>query len=698
MADRIMLVKDLPAPLIAALKEVGYGRRDIRVETATSYSPGGAGGDGFRSFSVAVDLDTGHSKVLWGSWGGANMFNPQNQVDLDDKSYPLPTNGAVVKGTTGGSRPVYAYIVVNAANMAKLLPASDVAELTPQEMKALHSIGGLKSSGRADEFRRNGLGEYGPANPLVKALVEKKMLKVSPSGITLTLDGKNVREQTRYKHFGSDKMASDTDNLKPVYDFADGIKKIPGVIYAEVDDWATLSKSPFAAEVQIFVDAAPIVRGRLTRILMAWVTANKSKYPGIGSVKVTPPRANHPSQFEGKSPSKYPPYAVTVYFNNGGVTAAKVAGSSYVEVTPAYGRDYKSKAEVVAAWEAGKDFILQDMSSPYDGKPINKQDAAGIPGLRAVNLRYKKNTQVAVVKVATALEQEWAKLASAPESVFWKFVHSIGWGTKTTDSKKIKEGLMTTIDLDFANSIRDTGHMLKGKLGAAIDRWEQREESDPVTGKWKRNPRLPVGDDSYEDLRWHIIGLGKAEYEKNLANPELAYARAVKGDYKESFAYAIPNSYDFKDYERENQPKQLDLKWGSSLNGSHVMATELEKAWGGTVKQASRSKNPFIPPDIIAHMEAVNTKAHELNSEIVSIQKKMKSEAQRLNKLAIQKLIAMKAEGKTDEEFDESPDGLSAVAAAALFSLGQEWKLTNAINTDVLDEAVDQLLKSTSYL
>ena len=75
----------------------------------------------------------------------------------------------------------------------------------------------------------------------------------------------------------------------------------------------------------------------------------------------------------------------------------KTAG--YLTLVPAYGRDYKSKREVMEAWDAGKDFIVQDMMSPYDGKPLNKSDAkAG--GVGNVNIRYKGMRSVAVIKVA----------------------------------------------------------------------------------------------------------------------------------------------------------------------------------------------------------------------------------------------------------------------------------------------------------
>jgi len=43
-----------------------------------------------------------------------------------------------------------------------------------------------------------------------------------------------------------------------------------------------------------------------------------------------------------------------------------------ITLTPAYGRDYKSRKEVVEAWEQGKDFIINDYSSPWDGRPMNK--------------------------------------------------------------------------------------------------------------------------------------------------------------------------------------------------------------------------------------------------------------------------------------------------------------------------------------
>ena len=38
---------------------------------------------------------------------------------------------------------------------------------------------------------------------------------------------------------------------------------------------------------------------------------------------------------------------------------------------PSHGRDYTSKAKVLADWNSGKDFTIADMSSPDDGRYIN---------------------------------------------------------------------------------------------------------------------------------------------------------------------------------------------------------------------------------------------------------------------------------------------------------------------------------------
>jgi hypothetical protein len=67
-------------------------------------------------------------------------------------------------------------------------------------------------------------------------------------------------------------------------------------------------------------------------------------------------------------------------------------------LSPAYGRDYKSKKAVQADFEEGKDFIICDIMSPYDGRPANKQNMVE-SGYKQVNIRYNKLRKVCVIKI-----------------------------------------------------------------------------------------------------------------------------------------------------------------------------------------------------------------------------------------------------------------------------------------------------------
>ena len=64
---------------------------------------------------------------------------------------------------------------------------------------------------------------------------------------------------------------------------------------------------------------------------------------------------------------------------------------NYTTLTPAYGRDYKSGKAAREDFLNKKDFILQP-----NGQYVGIGDYA--PGV-TVNIRYKRMTQVAVVKV-----------------------------------------------------------------------------------------------------------------------------------------------------------------------------------------------------------------------------------------------------------------------------------------------------------
>ena len=67
-------------------------------------------------------------------------------------------------------------------------------------------------------------------------------------------------------------------------------------------------------------------------------------------------------------------------------------------LVPAYGRDYKSKKEVIVAWEAKKDFCISSLFDPDCGRYFSI-DSAKDAGIKEVSIRFKKLTQVCVIKV-----------------------------------------------------------------------------------------------------------------------------------------------------------------------------------------------------------------------------------------------------------------------------------------------------------
>jgi len=96
---------------------------------------------------------------------------------------------------------------------------------------------------------------------------------------------------------------------------------------------------------------------------------------------------------------------------------------SRLTIVPAYGKDYRSKKEVQEAWDGGKDFMVQDMMSPWDGKYINKEDAER-GGITSVQIRFKQMRNVHVVKVA----QEGRPIGKDRLGGPWNWeIHEIPW-------------------------------------------------------------------------------------------------------------------------------------------------------------------------------------------------------------------------------------------------------------------------------
>lgn len=67
----------------------------------------------------------------------------------------------------------------------------------------------------------------------------------------------------------------------------------------------------------------------------------------------------------------------------------------YITVRPAYGRNYKTKAEVLEAWKEGKDFQIVDLFNG-PGRYLNYLEA---PKGSTVNVRYDNDRKVLPIKV-----------------------------------------------------------------------------------------------------------------------------------------------------------------------------------------------------------------------------------------------------------------------------------------------------------
>lgn len=129
------------------------------------------------------------------------------------------------------------------------------------------------------------------------------------------------------------------------------------------------------------------------------------------------------------------------------------------------------------------------------------------------------------------------------ETEFWAIVDQVDWATLSQGPKdcEIGKGRMLQLlpSLEKLEEFREHYDKKSTGLYILLDTWE----SDVEFGD--RSREFGLGDDSFDDLIAHIIGLGQNEYAAVSLQPELALQRARKHQYVESFAYCIPNSSDY---------------------------------------------------------------------------------------------------------------------------------------------------------
>lgn len=114
-----------------------------------------------------------------------------------------------------------------------------------------------------------------------------------------------------------------------------------------------------------------------------------------------------------------------------------------------------------------------------------------------------------------------------PPEDFWRVVAALKWG-EDTDYKaigRLYHGMLTAEQRAAFEVTYDGFHAV---LAGAIAEYEH-----------KTGVSAGCGDDSFNDLCAHVVGLGREVYERELASPTLAVERGRKGDFTESFAYTF---------------------------------------------------------------------------------------------------------------------------------------------------------------
>ena len=67
-----------------------------------------------------------------------------------------------------------------------------------------------------------------------------------------------------------------------------------------------------------------------------------------------------------------------------------------LHLIPCYGKDYRSKKQVMEDLKRGEDFKIADISSPWDTKPASLRDLES-SGFEQLFIRYQKLRKVMVV-------------------------------------------------------------------------------------------------------------------------------------------------------------------------------------------------------------------------------------------------------------------------------------------------------------
>jgi len=112
----------------------------------------------------------------------------------------------------------------------------------------------------------------------------------------------------------------------------------------------------------------------------------------------------------------------------------------------------------------------------------------------------------------------------------WSLIAEMGWGGRTENYKHLAETYFKFLGKKGMQELYDFVTARVKELGEAVAMYDQ---LNVLTS-------LEVGsDDGFSDLRYHIVGLGKDEFDACMKDPRKMQIRYRKEEYKESFAYVF---------------------------------------------------------------------------------------------------------------------------------------------------------------
>jgi len=119
-------------------------------------------------------------------------------------------------------------------------------------------------------------------------------------------------------------------------------------------------------------------------------------------------------------------------------------------------------------------------------------------------------------------------METSEKELLWEVVRDVNW---PTDYDRVKAKILRVMAPVQVEQLQNEFDLARSALYAAADDVDYNGY---------------VSDDGLDDTICHIIGLGPWTYEQALADPKQIFERCTEGDYKESFAYAIPSTDDYR--------------------------------------------------------------------------------------------------------------------------------------------------------